>query len=72
VRVSIASRGQGGHVDGVGRDGAVPAGVEGIPLATYSAKKSPAVARANVGGDVETGVGGGAVRATGDSSAKGL
>jgi hypothetical protein len=56
----------------VDRDGAVSAGGEGIPLATYAAINSPAVARANVGGDAETGVGGGAVIVTGDSSAKGL
>lgn len=54
------------------RDGAVSAGVEGSLLVTHSAIKSPAVARVNVGGDAETGVGGGAVMVTGDSSAKGL
>jgi hypothetical protein len=41
-------------------------------VATHSAIKSPAVPRENVGGDAETGVGGGAVMVTGDSSAKDL
>ena len=54
------------------REDAVSAGVKVIPLATHSAIKSPAVARVNVGGDAETGVGGGAVIVTGDSSTKGL
>jgi len=73
LRVSIPSKGQGGHVDGLNRwDDKVSAGVKVIPLAMHSAIKSSAIALLDLGGDVETGVGGGAVMVTGDSRTKGL